>query len=522
MDDQKRKLNVESSSGTGSNWPWLMAVAIVLLLLGIGLGMALRGGVKDKLKTKLGNPEGPAKGKIQTESTGQGIASLLGKNSDPNGEITLLLVNNPANQAASPGAKRLEFISKNRVYLVPTSLGNGSYKSKNLLRNDPLGAFFNTLKEHDLKNGTFSTNKNPPAEFSQATFGIGPKPIELQPAEHIKYDPAGGTIGQPFHYLLGPMTVLMHNQNPAGKLAGIHLHFPDWELWAKGDRKWLHVAGKAGSGIKPFYLVPLETTRHSAPIQLKVDDCLEFDNATLTVSLKPIISGAIKKLLADNEYPDQVALWAGPPFNKWGMAHSLERKDKNVIDFTEHLLLQKKMSEVAAQHSGHYLQLVDLAINQLFPAANDVAQALEEIRLYSIRKFNSPTAQADLIRATQKQLAQYRSEYMKRRNLFRYSITAKPLRGLGIELMFDADIISKGSVSFDAVNSKWADKKKKAQTVDWKAETVKWQNPKHQQAEWEKFKQHPTFFIGGTIGGSVLPLININRQPQSNPKNNPK
>lgn len=522
MDDQKRKLNVESSSGTGSYWPWLMAVAIVLLLLGIGLGMALRGGVKDKLKTKLGNPEGPAKEKIPTERSGKGIASLLGKNSDPNGGIALLLGKNPGNQVASPGIKRLGFISKNRVYLVPTSLGNGSYRSQNLLRNDPLGAFFNALKEHDQKHGVFSPDKNPPAEFSQATFGIGPKPIELQLAERIKYDPAGGTIGQPFHYLLGPMTVLMHNQNPAGKLAGIHLHFPDWELWAKGERKWLHVAGNPGSSIKPFYLVPLETTRHSAPIQLKVDDCLEFDNATMTVSLKPITSRVIKKLLADNEYPDQVALWAGAPFNKWGMAHSLERKDKDIIDFKEYLLLQKKMSEVAEQNSGHYLQLVDLAINQLFPAANDVAQALEEIRLYSTRKFSSPTTQADLIRGTQKQLAQYRSEYIKRRNQFRNRIATKPLRGLGIELMFDAEAISKGSITFDAVNSKWADKKKKAQTKDWKAETAKWQDPKHQQAEWEKFKQHPIFFIGGTIGGSVLPLIKINRQPQSNPKNNPK
>jgi len=519
MDDQKRKLNVESTSGTGSNWPWLMAVAIVLLLLlGIGLGVALRGGVKDKLKTKLRNPEGPAKGKSPTESSGKGIASLLGENSDPNGGIASLLGKNPGNQAASLGVKRLEFISKNRVYLVPTSLGNGSYRSQNLLRNDPLGAFFNALKEHDQKNGTFSTNKNPPGEFSQATFGIGPKPVGLQPTERIKYDPAGGTVGQPFHYLLGPMTVLMHNQNPAGKLAGIHFYFPDWERWTKGERKWLHVAGKAGSSIKPFYLVPLETSRHSAPIQMKVDDCLEFDNATMTVSLKPIISGAIKKLLVDNEYAGQVALWAGPP-GIWISAHS---KDKDTIELKEYMAEKKKRSEGIAQGSGQYLQLVELAINQLFPAANDVAQALEEIRLYSTRKFNSPTTQADLIRGTQKQLTQYKFEYIKRKNLFRSNIAAKPLRGLGNELMFDAEAISNGSITFDAVNSKWADKKKKVQTMDRKAEAAKWQDPKHQQAEWEKFKQHPIFFIGGTIGGSVLPLININRQPQSNPKNNPK
>jgi hypothetical protein len=373
MTRPKRKPHAESSSDPF--WPWVMGVAILLVLLvGIGLGVALTGGAEGtEAKAKNPDPDPDSDPKENGEGgstpggTGVDIGSLL------NGTGT----GNPVVPPPKANSKLLQFISNNRVYLLPTTNGRYEFGGKDLENHsDQLGDFFKALKAHDQKHGAYSTDKNPPTEFSPATYTIGIDPINLKASQIIKYSARGGTLADPAHYHLDKMTIVMHKQNPANKIGGIYFQFPNWAKWGQAKHPWIHVAGKTGSGIKPFYLVPLETTQPDvALINLKVGDGIQFDDAAMTAKVKPEIVSAMKKLLKDNDLPEDIIFRAGAPLAKWGYAHV---NGDETIDFKKTYLEPKK---AAAKLGGYnpkinaYVKWTNNAIEYYFPAAQEAMEA---------------------------------------------------------------------------------------------------------------------------------------------------
>jgi len=596
----RRKLN-----DPARKWTLFGGIVIgVCILAGLMIGGISLLSSGDKKPTTIasngGAPKGNGKDGSPPDGSGKGIAGILGKNPDGTNPDGAGKVKPPVTPAPSADPRIYEFISKNRVYLVPTTAGRYEIGRTDLMkRSGPLGAFFNALKEHDQKNGTFSTNKNPPAEFSRASFGIGPKPIELQPTEHIKYDPAGGTVGQPFHYLLGPMTVLTHSQNPAKKDAGIHFHFSDWAQWGQAKRPWIHVAGKSGSGIKPFYLVPLEITQPSvALINLKVGGWIQFET-TMTAKAKPEIVSAMKKLLKDNGLGEDIRFWAGPPGN-WLSAH---KKDKDIIDLKLYMAEKKRSAETSSQNVEKNVQIVETAINKLFPAAqavvaaqDGVANAQQEVTNAEMkvrmlfRKAEMLANELQIIVIQQQLGINVPKQFfiifgVKRAHVMEMEITdfetkrfkegygKTPVQGgkikrwqqlqagfkpffdakkdwkvaskgwknkaatlneknaklkekytaakgistqlkanrLDPEAIFDAERIVNGKMTLADAKTKWQKNIEIAKKMDWPAEIAKWDDPKHKKAEWNKFKQHPAFYLGATINNTMLPLIQFSK-----------
>ena len=375
MTRPKRKLNTKSSSG--SLWPWVVGVAILLVLLvGIGLGIALTGG-----NEKGGGAGGvdPLTGLPTDAGGGPGagtdIGSLLngtGTGGTGTGTGDPVVVVKPPK--ADP--KLLKFISENTVYLVGTTNGRFEMRGPEN-RSDLLGDFFKALKAHDTKHGTFSPKKgDPPAAFSPATYAIGTDPINLKASQIIKYNAKGGTPVAPFHYHLDKMTIVMHNTNPAKKDKGIAFNFPGFATWGQAKRPWIHIAGKKDNSIKPFYLVPLETTRAAdALINLTVGGGIQFDDKAMTAKANPKTESAMKKLLNDNGLSGGIKFWAGAPLAKWGSAHV--NSDKT-INFKVVIADKKAILVFGKNNIEAYKTNVKAAIDKLFPAAQAESKAKKE------------------------------------------------------------------------------------------------------------------------------------------------
>ena len=68
------------------------------------------------------------------------------------------------------------------------------------------------------------------------------------------------------------------------------------------------------------------------------------------------------------------------------------------------------------------------------------------------------------------------------------------------QLVEDAEQIMSGRQTFSDAKKKWEDYKEQKKAAI-QAATAKWNDKKHQKAEWEKFKKHQVFFLAGTIIG---------------------
>jgi len=484
MTRQKRKLHPESSSGT--IWPWVMGVAIVLVLLvGIGLGVTLSGGNEGKAENLDANQKVNGGDGTPPDGSGKGIVGILEGNPDDTGK--------GGNGSPPPQAKTdiYQLISKNRVYLLPTTRGGNEIGGAFLQnRSGPLAVFYKALKKHDGEKGASSNNKTPDTEFPLATYGIGSNPIGLKADKPITFIPKGGTANLPHHFHLGHMTVLVHSQNPAKKVAGITFRFPNWARWEQNPRPWIHVAGKSDSGIQPFYLVPFETTRPSALIHAKVSGEIEFDDAAMTAKAKPEITEAVKKLLKENSFSSPIVLRAGAPLAKWGYAHV---NDKETIDFKKtHLEPQKAAAKLGGNNLkvNNFVKWTDNAIEYYFPAAQEVMEA---------KKSND--FQKTLEKTTE--FAKISLQYTEKEK-------GPPIPGLvdhKTALVENAVAILNGKMTLDNAIKKSENKIKDIIM----AEAAKWDDPKHQEAEWNRFKQHPVFYLGTHYRNTMLPLIQFSK-----------
>ncbi len=77
----------------------------------------------------------------------------------------------------------------------------------------------------------------------------------------------------------------------------------------------------------------------------------------------------------------------------------------------------------------------------------------------------------------------------------------------------DAGQVLLGKVTLSTAKRKWEDSKKKM-PEDSRAGVVKWNDKMHQMNEWEKFKKHQVFYLGGGMGidgAAVMSLVQFNQ-----------
>jgi hypothetical protein len=78
------------------------------------------------------------------------------------------------------------------------------------------------------------------------------------------------------------------------------------------------------------------------------------------------------------------------------------------------------------------------------------------------------------------------------------------------DLTTAAKNIASGKIKFKQAEEAWKKEKNTAKKAA-DAEVKKWSEPKHQEAEWNKFKQHPVFYLGTPYRNTVLPLIQFSK-----------
>ena len=77
----------------------------------------------------------------------------------------------------------------------------------------------------------------------------------------------------------------------------------------------------------------------------------------------------------------------------------------------------------------------------------------------------------------------------------------------------DAGLIMSGKTVLAAAKKTWEQRKKKM-PGDSRSKAAEWNDKNHQKNEWEKFKKHQVFYLGGKVGlGSttVLSLVQFNK-----------
>ena len=481
MAREKRQLHTQKSSKP--IWPWLLGAVLVLVLLGggIGLGVLLSGGLKDDP-----NPIGPiAKNEVEDNGKDDGPGADPVTVVPPNGNAKGGGGNgdNPEPPKANP--QLYEFFKDHRVYLVPTKAGQAG-----ILGNDPrmktgssLGAFFRMLKEHNNANKL----KRNPDKFETATYVMGPDPRNLNGEKSIPYIPNGGTQVRPVQYDLGPVTALADKLTPASKPAGIYFNY------LRSDQgQWTYIKGKS---IEPFYLVPVETGRYPPLVTLNVAAGIEFDDETMTAGVNIEITEAIKKLIKDSNSPTKIMLRAGAPLATWGLAHV---NTTETIDFKKaHLDPQKAVAMLRGNnpHLAQYEKWTNDAISYYFPAAQAVVEAKK-------RK--------DLLKALEKTAAYTEIS-------LRFVKGGSSVPGLDdhkADLTKDAIAIAQGQMTLAAARKSWEAKMKEMKVAGANAEAAKWDDKQHQQAEWERFKKHPVFYLAGSMGvgdKALLPLVLFNQ-----------
>ena len=78
----------------------------------------------------------------------------------------------------------------------------------------------------------------------------------------------------------------------------------------------------------------------------------------------------------------------------------------------------------------------------------------------------------------------------------------------------DAGLIMSGETILAAAKKTWEDRKNKLPRKSTKDEVAKWNDKKHQKAEWNRFKQHQVFYLGGNIGivnKAMVSLVQFNK-----------